>query len=283
MTRYGLRTLFWALVCVSIVHGALNDPFPIGYSMLNFGTIVNGNRISGRQPWIPAGFVKDTNLFWLAAAYVNYYAAMDNLADRDFRQAGFGLGFNRKKVCVKGAVILFNALGIYYEQKGYISFGVSAIPHLNASLEFEGYRLGLYTASKEYETMVYGGVSVWSPWRYASVSLTCRNIAIKHAAAGGIGQPVSVSLGIHTMPHRFGAQGVVVTVLPEKKELYQLCIGQDITVYRNLSMQAAVSARPFMASFGISFNLPAYGVYSALVYHPVLGWSQGVGMEYVKR
>ena len=95
---------------------ALNDPFPTGYSQLNFGTILQSGCISGRQPWIPACFTYDTTIrFSLSSAYVNYYDAMDNLSSSDFRQAAVGFLLPFKGIHFKGAGIFFNALGIYGE------------------------------------------------------------------------------------------------------------------------------------------------------------------------
>lgn len=264
-------------------HSAINDPFPMGYSMVNFGTIIQGNRISGRQPWTPACFAKDSSLFSLSSAYVNYYDAMDNLEDEDFRQAAIGFWLNLKKVGIKGSGTFFNALGIYEEQKGFLSIGTSITKFINISAELEAYRAGLIDNKEESETLVSTGISLWVPWSFASASLSCRNITVENAAHPGFRQPFSISLGIHTMPHRFGSQGVLIIIEPENKTDIRLCIGQELFIHRTVALSVAVSSKPLMVSFGVTFSLPSFGVSSAFVYHPVLGWSQGVGMEYVKR
>lgn len=264
------------------VIAALNDPFPMGYSMLNFGTIIHGSDLSGRQPWLPACFAKDSSLFSLSSAYVNYYAAMDNLQDQDFRQAVIGFRINAKRVGIKGAGTFFNALGIYEEQKGFLSVGTSIGRFIHLSAELEAFRAGLVEDKDESETLVSMGLSLWIPWSFASASFSCKNITLENASQPGFKQPVSLTFGIHTMPHRFGAQGVVITLEPENTTDIQLCIGQEFYIHKMVALNAAISSKPLMVSLGISFTLPMCGVYTGFVHHPILGWSQGVGMEYVK-
>ena len=270
-------------ICIIPSQAAINDPFPMGYSMLNFGTIIQGNRISGRQPWIPACFAQDTSFFSLSSAYVNFYDAMDNLQEEDFRQAAVGFWLNLKRVGIKGSGTFFNALGIYEEQKGFLSIGTSITKFINISAELEAYRAGLKDNKEESETLVSTGFSLWVPWSFASASLSLRNITVENASQAGFRQPFSISLGMHSMPHRFGSQGVLIIIEPEDKTDIRLCIGQELFIHKTVGLNVAVSSKPLMASFGVTFNFPSFGVCPAFVYHPVLGWSQGVGMEYVKR
>ncbi len=271
------------LLTIQSGNGALNDPFPMGYSMLNFGTVLQGTGISGRQPWLPACFAKDSALFSLSSAYINYYDAMDNLTEQDFRQAAVGFWIKAERISIKVSGTFFNALGIYEEQKGFLSAGTVIGRYIHISTELEAYRVGLIADKNESETLAALGVSLRVPWSFASATLTCKNITVENASQPGFRQPFSLSLGIHTMPHRFGAQGVVITVEPEYHNDIQLCIGQEFYIHNMVGLNFALSSKPLMVSFGISFSLPMYGVYTGFVHHPVLGWSQGVGMEYVKR
>lgn len=266
-----------------IPFAASNEPFPAGISMASFGTILQGNRMSGRQPWTPACFAKDTTLFSLSSSYVNYYDAMNNLESSDFRQASLGAWVNLKKLSFKASGIFFNALGIYYENRGYVSVGTSVIPYVNFSVELEAMKAGLYDNANENETLVSTGVSLWVPWSFASASLTCKNIILEDAAHSGFKQPLAICLGLHTMPHRLGSQGILLTIEPEHKTEISLCIGEEFYIHRTIGLSFAVSTRPLMIGLGISFCMPTYGLYTAFVNHPILGWSQGVGMEYVKR
>ena len=264
-------------------HAASNEPFPTGCSMATFGTILQGNRMSGRQPWTPACFVDDTAMFSLASSYVNYYDAMDNLQESDFRQASVGGWVNLKNFSLKASGIFFSALGIYYEHNGFVSIGTSAIPYVNLSVELAAMKAGLYDDANEHETLLSTGASLWVPWSFASASLSCKNIILEDAAHRGFSRPFTINLGLHTMPHRLGAQGILLTITPEHTPEIRLCIGEEFYIYRTIGLSFAVSTRPLMVGFGVSFGMPSYGLYTAFVNHPVLGWSQGMGMEYVKR
>lgn len=278
------------LFCASIsvlavlpVRGAMNDPFPTGYSMLNFGTILQGNTMSGRQPWTPACFVRDSVRLSLSSAYVNYYDAMDNLEDSDLRQAAIGFCLNFKSFCIKGSGTFFNAFGMYNEQKGFLSLGMSKFTHVQMSVEIEGVKAALRQSSEKSETILSAGFSLWVPWSFASFSFSCNHITLKDAHGFGFRQPLSLSAGLHTMPHRLGSQGVLLIFEPENKTSFRLCIGEEFAIYKKLLLCAGVSSKPLMVSIGIAFNMPAGSAYSAFVLHPILGWSKGVGMEYVKR
>ncbi len=286
-SKFRYQSIFILLLILlnipSLLTAALNEPFGVGYTMANFGTIIQENRLSGRQPWIPACFANDTILFSLSSAYVNYYDAMDNLQDSDFRQSAFGFWLNFKWIGIKGCGIFFNALGIYHEQKGYLSLGTSLIPHLNISVEFEALRVGLINKRQESETLASAGISALIPWSFVSVSLSCKNFILKDVSKEGIKQPIALSLGIHTIPHRFGSQGMVLTVEPENNNQLKLYIGEEIFIHKMVGFSLGVSTKPLMIGFGIVFLLPTYGLYTSFVHHPLLGWSQGVGAEYVRR
>jgi len=277
------QRLFFCLIIPVLCFGLMNEPFPTGYSMINFGTILQGNRISGRQPWTPACFAKDSARFSLSSAYINYYDDMDNLEERNMRQAAIGMWFNVRRVDIKCSGLFFNALGIYGEQKGFFSVGYSIARFLHISAEVEALRAGLLDYSDESETMLCAGASVWAPWSFASASFSIKNITIQDASVSGFRQPISMVFGIHTMPHRVGSQGVVIIVEPENEAKIRFCIGEEFSIHKTVAISAALSSQPLMLSFGLTFNLPFFSMYSAFVQHPVLGWSQGVGMEWVKR
>jgi hypothetical protein len=274
--------LLFQLIFSLIINAAQNEPFPAGYSMLNFGTIIQENSISGRQSWIPASFAEDTILFSLSSAYTNFYSAMDNLRDKDFHQVVLGFWININKIDVKGSGTLFNALGIYRENKGFLSAGTSIIPFLKFSLEFELYTIGLTRNNNESVNLSAGGLSLWIPLKFIPVSISLKNIYFTDESQPGLKQPFSISLGLHTISHRFGSQGVLITCKPKADGKINLYIGEELFIHPKVSINFAVSTKPLMISFGIYFTLNGNGFYSSFVHHPVLGWSQGLGMEYVK-
>lgn len=266
------------------VCGALNDPFPMGYSMLNFGAIIQSNSIAGRQPWIPASQSFDTTIrFSIASSYVNYYDAMDNLSSSDFRQAAVGFYLPLKRVTIKGAGIFFNALGLYEERMGQLSFAALLCRRLQIGAEMNASRASLYHNSRESETLMNAGFSLRIPWHYVSATLGCKNITVEDASQPGFDPPLTVTLGLHTIAHRLGAQGITLSLQPQDSLVFSFCIGEEFFIHKNIAITAGLCSKPLMVGFGFSIDMPAGGVYTGMVYHPALGWSQGIGMEYVKR
>jgi hypothetical protein len=277
----------WILtVCIGVyavsAPAALHDPFPIGASMSTLGTILWSNGITGRQPWIPAAFCADSSRWGLASTFTDYYDMMDNLPGAHFRQSAVGGWFALKKMTLKMAYIHFNALNIYYEQKGFCSIGAAVIPHVNLSVELEGFQSGL-RRREERERLVSAGAAVWVPWSFASVSLSCRNILIKNASQEGFAAPFTIAAGIHTAPHRFGAQGVLFEIVPQAQTMIRFHLGMEYWLHHTCAIHASFASQPQMLGFGMLFRLPTSGLYAGLVHHPVLGWSKGVGMEYSRR
>jgi hypothetical protein len=271
------------LLSAQAVFAALHDPFPIGYSMENFGTILWENSISGRQPWFAAAFLRDTAHFGISAAGVYYYDPMDNMTDNSIRQAAIGAWFVYKKIGIKAAYQHFSALDIYREQKGFLSVGTSAIPYVSISAELEGFRAGLANDNDERENIACGGITLWAPWSFASASLSCSHILLKDAHRPGFAPPLAIVAGIHTAPHRFGAQGVKVEIEPGKHTRIRFYAGEEYWLYDMLGLSLALSTNPLMVSFGVTLDIKSYAAFASFVHHPVLGWSKGAGMEYVHK
>lgn len=264
------------------VSGVLNEPFPTGYAMQNFGTVIQANRISGRQPWNAACFARDSARMSLALSYVDYYDAMDNLTDEHIRQTSFGIWFPVHRFGIKCAFTLFDALDIYYERSVFISLGIALLPWFQYSTELHGHAVGLYTDENESETVAFLGFSCWFPLRYTSISLSCKNIPIKKSLQNGFAPQITFCAGVHTMPHRFGSQGICVSVEPMQEDRFHFYIGEEYYVYKTLALNFGISVNPVMIGLGLTLSLPRYSAYSAFVHHTVLGWSQGIGMEYVR-
>ena len=275
--------VLFQLIFPCFLNAARNEPFPMGYSMLNFGTILQENSISGRQSWIPASFAEDTFLFSLSSAYTNFYSAMDNLKDKDFHQVVLGFWTNLNKIGVKGSGIFFNALGIYKENKAFLSIGTSLIPFMKFSIEIEFHNIGLTRNKNESEKLLTGGLSFWIPLKFVSLSVSGKNIYFSDELKSGFKQPLSLSSGLHTISHRFGSQGILITYKPKTDRKINMFIGEELFIHPNIAINFAFSTRPLMVSFGILFTIKDNGFYSSFVHHPVLGWSQGIGMEYIKK
>jgi len=279
MLRHAATAIAIAL-CITGTNGALNDPFPLGYSMQNFSTIMWENGISGRQPWIAAAFCRDTVIFGVSATAIDYYDPMDNLEGSSIRQAAFGAWYIYKKLVVKAAYQHFNALDIYREQKGFLSLGTWAVPYVSISAELAGYRAGLIHDDNERENIALGGITVWVPWSFASASVACSNILLKDARRPGFAPPFLLHAGIYTAPHRFGAQGVKVEIEPGTYTQIRFFAGEEYWIKNIFGLSIALSTNPLMVSFGATINIKSYSAYASFVHHPVLGWSKGAGAEY---
>jgi hypothetical protein len=274
------RVLFLVLMAVPSL-AAVNDPFPIGYSMSTFGTILCANSLAGRQPWTPAAFMADSNRWGLGSAFVDYYAEMDNLPGEHFRQSAIGGWFSARKITVKSAYFYFNALNVYFEQKGFLSVGTACIPHVNLSAELEGSQAGLRRSLDERESMAAAGISLWIPWSFASVSLRCEHLSLKKAYADGFARPPTISVGLHSAANRYGNQGVLFEIIPGAQTRIRFQLGMEYWIHAVCGLNASLCTEPRMFAVGAVFRLPASGFYAGLVHHPALGWSKGLGMEYV--
>lgn len=268
------------LVLLTGAHAAFEEPFPLGHAMQHFGAILSRGSPATRQAWLPACFLQDSARFGFSFGCVNYYAAMDNLRGRDFRRAAGGAWVGSRRWMFKGAVMFLDALGVYYEQTGFVSAGARALWNLHTSFEFYGYRAGLSANPDESETVACAGLSAWVPWTFASASFSWKNIVIKRAHGRGFDPPMTLGVGMHTAPHKFGAQGVLVVVVPDDDLRIRFLFGQEIRLCRTVFLSGGLATSPIMASMGISFWFPATGIASALVNHPLLGWSQGFGMDW---
>ncbi len=276
-----MRSVIVVLCVHCVLYAAFEEPFAQGYSMMSFGTTLQENRFSGRQPWVPACFAGDSLRFCVASSYCNFYDPMDNLIENDFRKAMLGFACRIKRICIKGSGSFFNALNIYEEITGFFSCGGTIAKHLRASVELEAARAGLVGNRHESEYLLFGGASVWVPWPFAAVSARCENVVLKNANHHGFAKPLRFSVGVHTRPHRFGSQGIVVSYEPFGVGGINLSVGEELFIHKNIGLTVAIASQPLMVGFGVTVGFPRYAIYSGFVHHPVLGWSQGVGMEYV--
>jgi hypothetical protein len=275
----------WTIVLFSAAAFAgLKDPFPAGRSMGDMGTIVWSDGGSGRQPWTPASMLSDTFRFGLAAAAVSYYDRMDNLRDAAIDRVSLG-GWVRiaPAFCiVKASYSRLSALGVYCEDEGRVSAATDALPWLRFGFDVAAYRLGLLTEEDASERLLRIGESVWISWSFAAVSISCTHLDIGHAVGRAVDPPTELRLGLHTTRHRFGAQGVVLEVFAEDKPRVNIRVGEEYWFHRSLALSAAVSANPFMVSFGLTVARPSWSIAGALVHHPLLGWSKGCAAEWAR-
>jgi len=246
------------------------------------GTIVWQDGISGRQPWTPAAWYRDTLRFGLAAAAVFYYDPMDNYEKTSISQAAGGGWARLGMFTIKGAYEHFSALGMYLEQTGLLSVGLNAFRFVQISIDAELLRACVLDPGEESAIMLYAGETCWFPFRLAAISLSCARIRLAKLSHKGFDLPAIFRCGFHTTANKFGAQGVLLEVIDRRKDVIRFAAGEEYRFTRQFGLCAALSTNPNQMSFGIVFNTPNLGGYAALVNHPALGWSKGFGMDFAK-
>ena len=147
---------------------ATREPFPVGCSMANAGTILQQQGISGREAFTPASCYADSFRYAISLAGIDYFDPMDNMESSHMVLAAMGGLYNLRKFTLKGYASHFDALGVYFEQEGQLSAGTTIIPFVNPSVEVCGYRAGLYQGTDPAQTRADCGISAMVPFRFAA-------------------------------------------------------------------------------------------------------------------
>jgi len=261
----------------------IRAPFPAGYSMGNFGTLLWEDGMSGRQPWTPVSFLRDSLRFGFGASIVDVYDDMDEGGGSDIRHATAGGWVQTRIVSIKACYQYFNALDIYFEQLGAVSIGTSRLPWLSPSIEVRGMQAGLYGCEDERETVAQIGASLWIPLKAVAFSLVLDHVTLEDAAFEGFAPEPSLRIGVHTRRHRLGALGATAEIVfADNNPRVRFAVGQELRIRSLFGICAGVVTEPFMVAFGVSFAWKGYGTSVSLVHHPVLGWSKGFAVEYAR-
>jgi hypothetical protein len=271
--------LWWTLI-VSAAAGALREPAGMGAELCTMGTIRWGNGVTGRQPWIAAAFMRDTADYGCAGAGTVFYDRMDNFRDRYITQAAAGAWVTHGAWALKIAYLHFDALEVYHERQGFVSLGFAPWKRVRFSIEANGYHIGVTDAQADPARLLHGGASIWIPWSFASVSLAVDRIALVRPARPGFETPMRIMAGMHTEPHRFGAQGVLFRFWHDGGLRAAFAIGQQYWLHPNFAIDAAVSTDPIQIAIGLMCEFRSLGVAAGLLHHPALGWSKGAMAEY---
>jgi hypothetical protein len=279
--RRTVSVFFTVVVSATFVFPASREPFPLGYSMANGGTIIQQKGISGREPFTPACFYADTFRYGVSVAGVDYYDAMDNMQSSHMYQAGLGGFCSIKGFTAKLSLTHFDALRVYFEQEGRLSFGTTLIPFVNPSIEVSGYLAGPYDNNAgPVRTCVDMGVSMMAPFRLAAVSLSCSHIPLKTGGAEGYGSPLTVRAGVHTTANALGGQGMVCEIQNDGLWRFRLSIGEEYWLMNRVALAAAFTTNPVVISFGVIVAWKAAAISAGFVEHPVLGWSKGLAVDW---
>jgi hypothetical protein len=258
----------------------IRQPFSIGYSMGNMGTILWGDGISGRQPWNPACFYNDSLQFGVAAAGIDYYDRMDNFSSRSILNGAVGGWYAWKYVTLKAAYEHLNALKIFFEQTGKLSIGTQSIPYVSLSAELEAVRSGLVSINEETESALTIGFSAWVHHAYAALSLKAEHIPIEKADALGFTAPPELTIGLHTCKHKWGAQGVLCKINFKEAPAFRFCFGEEFWFHPMFGIHGGIATNPFMLSLGVAVLWNNTGLAASFANHPVLGWSRGFQVDW---
>jgi hypothetical protein len=275
--------ILMVLVVAVFVFPASREPFTPGYSMATFGTILQQQGISGREPFTPACFYADTFRYGVSVAGVDYFDAMDNMESSHLVQVGLGGFCSMKGFTAKLSFAHFDALRMYFEQEGRLSFGTTRIPFVNPSVELSGYRAGLYRGGEAAQTRIDAGISALIPFRIAAVSVSCLHIPLKNAVAEGYDAPFAVRAGVHTTANALGSQGILCEAQNDGQWRFRVSLGEEFWLFNKLALAAAFTTNPVMISFGVTVAWRSAAVSAAFAEHPVLGWSKGLAVDWAGR
>ncbi len=272
------------LVCgvVSPASGAFDEPFPMGHTMGSLGTIVWEDAAGSRDPTVPASFIGDTSVFGFSLSGIDYYDRMDNFENYSIRRGAVGFWLNLPVAAVKLTYLRLNALDMYYEQSGVLSAGTSigSIARVGGRIELG--RAGL-KGTEESEPTARPGLSAWIPLRYASLSLDYTGPGLIRKLPAGLVTPPSLEVGLHTNRHRFGAHGTKVSLRWDDELNVGFRTGLECRLHKVFAVSGGVGINPLLLGFGATISLSWSTLHIGLVYHPMLGWSEGIATEYIGR
>lgn len=276
-----IRIAFLLSILFSMTNAKLLcDPFPIGLSMSNLGAIIWDKGCSGTQSWIPAAFCDSSLGQGVNFAAVSYYDKMNNFQDRYFYQMSAGAFFTTHKVNMKFSLSYFDALETYFEQSLFLSTGIKIYRSFKASVDFRGYRIGLFGIDNASHTIGEAGFSLWSGSDYIGFSLQCDHFILKKSGVDGTDPSLSISCGVHTKSSRIGSQGFVIEASPFLEHPIRYKIGEEIRIGNLFGIQAGFANNPVQISLGIAIDMHFPSAALSLVSQSELGWSKGIFLGY---
>lgn len=256
---------------------ALREPFPQGCSMGNLGTIMSDRTPGCNGPMVSAAYTNSRYGSGVALWTVSLYDDMDD--PEDARLVSICAGGWKTYGCLMVAMGLssFNAFSLYREQSGLFSIGCGSIIGARAAIDLCGTRMYCAGQGASHLTFVHSGVSLVVPFRSVMLGASLLNVRLKSSGVEGADPPVSLRFMARTRPHTFGTQGILLEVTPRRYHPISAAIGQELRFSDIVAIYGAVSCNPLLVATGVSFFIRNCGLGAALVNHPVLGWSRGIG------
>ncbi|MDR0307688.1 MAG: hypothetical protein LBI42_12740 [Chitinispirillales bacterium] len=265
-------------ILILFAEGGLRDPFPIGSSMASQGALIETHGISGREPWTPAAFYRDTLTWGAAFSAISYHGASGAGGVSQYAAGGWTIFRN---VVYKASLMQLDAMGIYYEQTAVFSTGTS-YRFLSFSAESRSHRIGLKGSGSDIRTMSAFGATVHTHSRRVSAGVSAEGLTVLNSGSSDVDLPLTFSGRICTVRNRYGSQGAVVKITPADAKPVRFILAQEYRISQNVSLGASLGSNPTTIGFGLMINKGVVSGAGAVVNHPLLGWSKGVSVDYAR-
>lgn len=266
--------------CKDPVRAVLHEPFPSGSAAAHLGTIVAPGSHASRSPEMSAVFLDESYSAGIAVSARSLYDDMDNFSGKSLAEVAMG-GFVTGKIwSVKAGVTSFDALDIYREQKGILSCAVILPKGITFALDGSGTRLSIDLPETNPYTFAEAAFSLLIPLGKVRCSAQVQHLPVKTTGEGGGGPSPCLRLGLHTIQHAFGTQGLAVVITPDHDRPVNCAIGQELRLHRNFALAGGIQNNPFILGIGIVVSFEPGDASVALVNHPRLGWSRSVAADY---
>jgi len=267
--------LILALMIPLISNAAARDPFPLGYSMMSQGALVETEGVSARQPWTPAAHYRDSLHRGVSAALISYHGGG---SAAQYAVGGFG---QFGPVTCKGALALLNVMGLYYEQTAAFSAG-SRWRFLSYSLEASNYRTGLTVSYADRRSMTSAGATLYAVSRIVSAGVTAEGLTLLSSGLRDADPSPIISLHICTIRNRYGSQGAMIKFTPNDDAPMRFVFAHEYRIGKMFALSASIASNPTMIGFGLTVDKNPLNAAAAVVNHPQLGWSKGMSVDYAR-
>jgi hypothetical protein len=267
------------LTLVSLAVGQLQQPFGSGYAMANLGAIMWPQGVSAHQPWKPAAFCSDTLRMGVACAGTDYFDAMNTMRDKSLLQVIFGGWYEGERIQLRGSWSYLSVFELYEEQSGFLSLGSWVLRSIGMSVELSGHVARLRGGGEAPRRVGELGAALWVPLHLAGLSVRVDRVKISSPEVQGFGAPPRLALGIHTRPHRYGAQGVLITLSQSPAPKLCCTLAQEYWLWPQLGLSVGIQTSPLMVGMGVVVARQRGSGVVSLVHHPLLGWSRGFMAE----
>jgi len=271
-----MKTKMILILMIPLVsYAAARDPFPVGYSMMSQGALVETEGSSARQPWTPAAHYRDSLRWGASAALVSYHGGG---SAAQYAAGGFG---QFGPVVCKGALTRLDVMGIYYEQAFALSAG-SRWRFLSYSLEASHYRTGLTFSHADSRSTASAGATLCAVSRVVSAGVTAEGLTLFSGGLRDADPSPVISLRICTVRNRYGSQGAMIMFTPDDDAPIRFVFAHEYRIGKMFALSASITSNPTMIGIGLAVDRNPLNAAAAVVNHPQLGWSKGMSVDYAR-